>query len=410
MGEVQPKGRKAVLAAMKGYKPFIIRTGLGYSYKISITFSLLWIILVATPLLLGGAPPLTVATDITIWLLPLIVLVMTWFIKNSIDEFALMFNLFGERADDSAYGVMRAFSTEEECDKYRHKLKKAIFSPAELILGAITVLGVLVLLPPYWRWDMVSDVYYFGFHGPFIIASRWITYALDCFGGLIIGVGMWIVLGIIRSVSLMGSADIVPWIDVKAVLSSRRPMTTQDRVSNLKRTMKFFEFHRSVREIGAFMYRFCLKLIIIALIWVVYAAILDFRTYQQIQLGTMLGSIALMLGIFALFIIPQFSIHNLLTKYKGGVMQDMDVAYEQVQSAFLESMYDQGYFKPGMAWKDRSEVREDSEVINGMISHVRSMGTWSFSFPTALKLLGAAALPLATAILQAFGGVFGIHL
>jgi hypothetical protein len=66
-------------------------------------------------------------------------------------------------------------------------------------------------------------------------------------------------------------------------------------------------------------------------------------------------------------------------------------------------MQDPDYLKGYSTWKDRAEIREDSQVVKEMLSHVKGMGVWSFSFPTVLKLVAATALPLLAAILQALG-------
>jgi glucan phosphoethanolaminetransferase (alkaline phosphatase superfamily) len=157
-----------------------------------------------------------------------------------------------------------------------------------------------------------------------------------------------------------------------------------------------------MRSIGVFMYRLCVKIIIVGFLIVLMflSSDLFFTPSGLVSLRSIVVSLVVMLGVFGMFVIPQMSIHNFLLGSKESVLTDLNTGYEDVQRALVQSINDPNYLKNQSRWKTHSEIIDHASALDRMISHVKSMGTWSFSFPNVLKLLAAAALPLLTAILQ----------
>nr|MDO8135630.1 hypothetical protein [Candidatus Njordarchaeum guaymaensis] len=170
----------------------------------------------------------------------------------------------------------------------------------------------------------------------------------------------------------------------------------------VSRAPSFFVLHTSVREIGVFMYRICLRIIIVGFILVLWYILADLTNLGgRVSITTTVVSPSILLIASLLFIVPQMNIHGLLTRFKDRTITELEAAHDEVRSAFLASMGDPKFFEKEKRWKTRQEIREDSSTIKDMISEARAKGTWSFSFPAVLKLFGAAALPLLTVLMQA---------
>nr|MDO8099968.1 hypothetical protein [Candidatus Njordarchaeota archaeon] len=385
------------------YDSILVKTGLGYKYKQSIAFVIICVTGITVPLLLGNVPVSAIVSD-AIWLSrPFVFIFMVYLLKNTINEFSAMFDLFEKKPVDSSQGVMGMFLSAEKCNEFRRRVRRTVFSPAEWFFGVIGAVGMTAGQHYLYSTNPQYVVGAFGtYNNSFTLVSWWIVEAWNAVFGFLLGAGVWIIFGIVASVFFIRGRGVVPEKIENRVLTRKNP-TLQERRENLKDTMKFFEFHRSVRQIGDFMYRLCVKIIIAGLIWVLTLIYIDVVEMQlgRVGAGGITISIIIMLAVFALFVIPQFTIHKLIVTFKEGVSLSLNVVYESTSEAFLLSLFDPEFLKEEAKWKNRGEVGDDSQVILNLMNHLKNMGAWSFSFPTALKLLAAATVPLITAILQA---------
>jgi len=405
MAEGSSNQRPPTITEEKAHRPIILRTGIGYKYRPSITFCLVVLIVYFVLLLVAGVPFLVISSDFATWLSLVLILFTTYIFRNTILEFDAMFNVFGESREDRTSLVKGIFDSEDEFRRYQLRLRKTIRSRLDILLGILGVLAVIAIGPTYWGWTNFIEIEFHGYLNSLTTVTAYVALITVMFEGFLLGAGGWIVLSIIMAVSLIGRSLRRRAPQTAIIAEDERKPRSQDRLGNLDITSQFFEFHRSVREVGAFMYRFCLKLTLLAFVWITFYISIDLfiRRTGYVDPGTMQASIVLMLVIFAFFVIPQLGTHGLLARKKDDVIRQLDRAYGRINSAFLQSMADRDFLKQSTIWKDRAEIREDSQVIKEMLNHVKGMGVWSFSFPTVLKLIAATALPLLAAIVQALG-------
>jgi hypothetical protein len=396
------------------YKSVIVRTGIAYRYKTSLIFMIVTMIAAEPPLFLSIVPTYLALIDTISWTIyPVVVMFMTYIMKNTIDDFTKMFDLFEERVYNPSDRIMRIFPSKTEFNAFRIKARGLIFSSKELVFG---LLGALVITIAYHPWDWhvgpAGGLDYLGYNDMWTAIRAWIILPYNAIVCFLLGAGLWVILGIIVSISLIGRAGVVP----KSVLEdTSHSDTAPNRATDLgtkARITYFSEFQDSVRQVGVFMYRFCSKIIVMAFILVLLLIMVDvgFTTAHQIQPGTTFVSIAMLSLVFVLFVLPQLSIHNLLVRFKERIMLDLNVVYEETQRALVQSLHDPNFFKVQSRWENGSQIRGDCEIIDRLLAHVEKTGTWSFRFPAVLKLIIASALPLLTVILQTLASGLLQHL
>jgi hypothetical protein len=390
-------------SSSQSYRSIIKRTGIGYKYKTSAIFALLWIIGQETPLFLAGVPAYLIVTDYTAWLIPIATIFTAYAVRNTLDEFERIFNLSDVQSSQQRKDISRIFASDAKYEEFRSKVKATVFSRRELFFGLLGMLVAAWILSPWASWQ-AGPIAGWGYRGTInsITSLRAIIGLTFCLiAGFFVGAGFWIVLGIITSISLIGSQRRPEGATEKSdegdYFSPRKEKDGKE-----ERIVYFATFHSAIREIGTFMYRFCVKLIVIGFFLVagLMLGAYIFAHPGELVATDLISPVVVLLVVFVLFVIPQLNIHDILKHSKEDALSDLEGAYAEIQNAFLDSMRNPHYFESQTRWKTKGEIRDDSMIIDRMIVQVSSMGDWSFSWPTVIKLLAAAAVPLLTAIVQ----------
>nr|MDO8133280.1 hypothetical protein [Candidatus Njordarchaeum guaymaensis] len=409
MGETDSPGRDPyedvgpLLDKIPWYKPLLVRVGIGYRYKPTIIFSVLWVATEEIILLLGGVPPLVVFTDSGHILVPVAVIFSAYIMRYMINWFCRSFNLLKARDDDPEHGMGKMFPKTEAFEKYRKEVVRRIFTRKELLFSLIAVPGVINLAQPWaWQWALHGGLDYLGrYLNEFTAISAWVDLFWLATAYCFVGAGMWVILGIMWSIRSLGKV-VIP----KGRREGRQHVdtTTSEELSDPQKLSLFWRFYESVTEIGKFMYSLCLRFILAGFIYVSIVILGDLlkNPLGQVSPTGTLASIGVLSVAFGLFVFPQLSIHNALVRYKEQASLVVHDLQRELETSFVKALDRlESLGEEKSKWKTKQELWEDSRIIDETVKHVDSVGTWSFRFPSVLKLLGAALVPLITVIGQA---------
>jgi hypothetical protein len=376
----------------------INRIGAGYAWPPTVIYVALGIIISVLPLVLGGVPFSLIATDFLSWMI-LVVPFITYVMRSTLNDF---------RTTLREPSIKEAFPEDGYVtDKHNesHKLDACgVWNTAKELnplkwqglYGVIFAIALVLVVQP-WNWPMVpfGGLDYRGIANGFTAArdymiSFWVV-ALAFF----VGVDVSFILGMIFNARAISTIKAGSQASNDSKISENRSRLT-------KVDVHFFDFHSAVTEIGGFLYRLCVKVIvggfIVVLAFITYDTL--FTPVGQVSFSGVTVSIIVMLGVFALFVFPQLSIHSSLKKAKSDTLKTLRKLYGEMQKDLIESINNPKKLKEGSKWENNGQIIDHATALDNLITHVKDMGDWSFSWPTALKLLAAAAVPLITAIPQ----------
>lgn len=171
----------------------------------------------------------------------------------------------------------------------------------------------------------------------------------------------------------------------------------------------FYEFQRGNRKIGEFLFNIATILIVVCisagiLLWVVDSLNLLSSFFSGSLL--IMDIIIFIFGLVALgiFILPQFTLHRFLKKFKYTLIDKFAVLNSRLEYLYFESFKNPSALnKIDEKWKNRQNLVDDMNFIKEKQNEVKNYGTWSYDFPEVMKLILVVASTLIPLILPFFG-------
>ncbi len=153
-------------------------------------------------------------------------------------------------------------------------------------------------------------------------------------------------------------------------------------------SITYLDFQRRNRLIGAYLFNFSFRLIIFFLI-------LATGSIFTVQVGIWTGEVTLLISILALiavlvFFIPQYSIHSILKKTKGILIDVLRHLHDHLREEIGDHLYSTEPISP-----ESLEFKlKKLEYAKTSLLEIGELGTWVYDFPEIMKLVAAAALSL----------------
>lgn len=388
------------------------RIGVGYSWTPTIVFVAVGIVVSLAPLILGGVPLYLIATDLLSWM-ALVVLFIPYVVRGTLKDFDLTLEKVHdtgvfpeeEKGDNKEETKKNKRETETTKEKDYWALARGVMGRWQKVAWGVGLAMALFIVLQPWNWQMkpFGGLDYRGVVNGFTAARDYLVLAWVMGLAFFLGVDIALIIGmIINGTSLPKIALNQNETNVNSIKGSKSDTLAVDT--------HFFDVHSAVTDIGEFMYRLCVKLIlggfIIVLAFIVYDML--FTSAGQVSLNGIFVSIFVMLGVFTLFVLPQMSVHKSLKEAKNKTLKELRKHYGAMQRDLIASIKNPKNVQKETKFETSQELIDHATALDNLVNHVQNMGDWSFSWPTALKLLAAAAVPLLTALLQfAASGLLG---
>lgn len=387
------------------------KTGIGWKLKPTIILAVIFfgIPLIAYPLsyLAAGYPEFAgVAFWNDFWLylfFTFLTIFLTKLIGYSLSKFDRFLRPYGEER----IKIMNLFIDKLEFLKFSVRSFEKIYSAMWIYFGFIGFLGKLsydiyllsnfplyqnMLLAPLPEWTAIFN--FIRNIGIDLIIFQMITF----FGALIYGLFQLGSLGRDpRSLSItpyknMLISIIENVIDAFNYYEKSVPQAKSVPKKEIKFVGKtYFEFQRANREIGEFLFR--IALIIILFLIFFQASISVLLSFNFIQspltlfyfiLFTILAIILICVSV-VIFIFPQLYIHRILKDFKNNLIDVYYTLASRLEYLYYASMINQEILKDKAEWESRRAILKDISRLESNIETVRSFGTWSYDFPNKIK-------------------------
>jgi len=354
----------------------MVKTGLFYNFKKTILF--FWIFYI----LMWGC---WVLSDIELWLDVFSLTFVIQTIGAFLSIIATIFLVRGtrdgvrkitfEKPDD----FRNLFCHDYYFDKYRYELDRRINSTrckylGLILMGIIEIFHILDFIPHIYTSFIKQD--WLAVIGFITNIIWWVVFYFFIF------IVVYQVLIVIITIAQLGThvkqLSITPFL--KLDFEKLTKINTDDMVT-------YLQFHRYTRIFGEFLFKFTLKVII-------FIVCMDLAF---MHMGGIIVSL-LMFGTFfcvSIFILPQFSIHNILKKTKNKIIIFYEDLYDKIKLEIFKIYASEK--KEGLQDKI-SQV----EFIKAEIKFTDDLGTWAYDFPKVMRLVYAACLSFIPLVIEIF--------
>jgi hypothetical protein len=153
----------------------------------------------------------------------------------------------------------------------------------------------------------------------------------------------------------------------------------------------YFEFQRANREIGEFLFKIALTIILFLIFFQVSISVLLSLNFIQSPLTlfyfntfTILSIILIFVSVI-IFIFPQLYIHRILKEFKNELIDVYYTLASRLEYLYYASMINQDILKDKAEWDSRRAILKDISRLESNIETVRAFGTWSYDFPNKIK-------------------------
>ena len=153
----------------------------------------------------------------------------------------------------------------------------------------------------------------------------------------------------------------------------------------------YFEFQRANREIGEFLFKIALTIILFLILFQVSISVLLSLNSIQSPLTlfyfntfTILSIILIFVSV-VIFIFPQLYIHRILKEFKNELIDVYYTLASRLEYLYYASMINQDLLKDKAEWDSRRAILKDISRLESNIETVRAFGTWSYDFPNKIK-------------------------
>ncbi len=316
---------------------------------------------------------------------------LTKWARDHADE---LYNPCSVTENPKSQELLNSFINEREMMDFKRKARGLLYSRMEilivLILAPLAIVMSFSPLPAYVAAALPS--FYASFQ-PVNVILTWMP--MLC----ILGSAVSFYVGIVRVMLLLARER-----QDFAIFHFSERLKTDEEV-NIKNLFKskpvvFSEFEKVMRDIGMLLYDICLRLLFVGIAMSILLMV--FWTIIGIPIiATMVMSIAILIVVLMLFMIPQFKVHELLGDVKEKMTFGFKRIFDNVTLEYLTVIKMRLPFKEFQCWKDKYDMRKDIEMLRAIYEDIEAVSTWTFNFPAVFKLIGAGIAPIVVVIVQA---------
>nr|MDO8085419.1 hypothetical protein [Candidatus Sigynarchaeum springense] len=389
----------------KRYKPLIERLGILDRPKLVIVYLLVFMAfefskdvlellnaqLAPNPALVFNDAILALGINSIIFVMGIAIASLT---KYSRDRTNVLYNPTSVLENPQSQELLNSFINEREMMDFKKKARGLLYSRKEvLVIIIITPLSIFIAcapLPPYIAAALPSI---YALMQPVNLLFTW--FPILC----ILGSAVSFYIGIVRVMLLLARER-----KDFAIFHFAERLKTDEEV-NIKSLFKskpvvFSEFEKMMRAVGMLLYDICLRLLFVGIAMSIILMI--FWTILGIPiLATMALSIAILVVVLMLFMIPQFKVHELLADVKEKMTFGFKRIFDNVTLEYLTVIKMHKPFEKFGSWENKEDMRDDIEMLRDIYEDIEAVSTWTFNFPAVFKLIGAGIAPIALAIVQA---------
>lgn len=117
-----------------------------------------------------------------------------------------------------------------------------------------------------------------------------------------------------------------------------------------------------------------------------------YMTWGELNIGFVLGLIALATAVVFLFFFPLGTVHNLMLHSKREFLQAMDKEYIILSNNLFNSIKE--------SEEDINELKENAETLEGMYEQAKQMPVWPFDLKIIFKFFTVLLGPLAFIVIE----------
>ncbi|MFX0201116.1 MAG: hypothetical protein ACFFCW_33780 [Candidatus Hodarchaeota archaeon] len=346
---------------------------------------------------LGGYIDLVVAelpATGTLWLFLLYLLFIMRFV------FRYVRNTFGLNSTTIS-PLNTLFINDDAFKKYQEKVQSNLFGKEKIFLFWCTIFSV-----GYYAFTelFISGTFgkpYGTVESPIGFLDYSFSFFMFGFIAFIIGDIIWIFLGILRSIHGIAAEKLTIAEYVNTLKSSMNVEGRGVGISDLgSNAFSYEQFHRQMKVIG----RFCLTLALLlmggaflyGIWWVIFI-----RLYNaQWMIGEV---ISLVSASFLYFVIPQWSLHQLLTKTKEDILNHFKDSYEAIKKTYMQKL---AIASSNIDDEDLVSIKEldllirRMELMKTVVSDTDEVSPWPYDLDQLLRLVVAGAIPFILILLE----------
>jgi hypothetical protein len=275
------------------------------------------------------------------------------------------------------------FLNYNEYETFRNKFYRALHSKKEII--------VIILLIGGMGYFMIS-----GFFNANI-------YSIIYIAGYIIGQILWILVFVGLASGLYYVFTVFYYffkfvprdkLSIKPYLEWFDDIVDSQKVKSRDFKTTLYSFQHDTRIIGAFLFSFFFKVIILLVIadFAIYLPALIFPEISTVfAIAWLPGTLVMVL----LFILIQFRIHSILKETKEDVLDGLTNLYNAFKLDLYQIFNDKN-------WEYQKGIMDQISFIKEEIAEIKKMGTWTYDFPAILKMVGAALVTLIPLLFEIF--------
>ncbi|MFX1469124.1 MAG: hypothetical protein ACFFB8_10710 [Promethearchaeota archaeon] len=230
-----------------------------------------------------------------------------------------------------------------------------------------------------------------------------------------------IIYGIFFFGSLGANSDVLSIKDYDIMLSNiinsisialqNNTQISETENSITKSGRSYYEFQRINTMIGEFLFKITIYLIVFFIfvtiaIWMISAlGLLKDSLIQWYFLFGVLSFFFMVISIL-IFIVPQYSLHKFLKKFKRKIIESFSVLIAQLESLYLNSIVSPSILSNIGDWKSRKELSKDIKRIENYVEKVKSYSSWSYDFPRKIKRVIIVGLSPIFPLISILRGLF----
>lgn len=292
--------------------------------------------------------------------------------------------------------LTRAFVNDAEAVDFKIKARKRLLSRKEwlyvLLFGGVFG-AVGFATPPASEVVQVQGVlasqltYY-------VVGTAWAFY------GLLLGSVLHFIVGVVQVMLLIARER-----EDFAIFHFAAEFATREAADYLgmfrEKPIIFSEFEAVTTMVGKFLYKICLRLLMVGI--GISVLLMGIWSFFGIDVAiTMAVSMAILVVVLGLFLVPQFAVHRLLADIKEKLVFAYKRIYDHAVLVYLTGVRESEPFQPVGCWETKKDMRADIQLLKTIYEDVESFSTWTFNFPAVFKLLGAGLAPVIVGVLQTF--------
>lgn len=363
---------KEQISKIVSYKPFALRTGILYNYIWILIYFVGWCTSIFLLLLHGYLFDINYYNTYfyphidTVIVYTTVYIVFNWIYRTTVKQTNNI--ILNEQK------FQNLFINDIAYEKFKNKFYKTVYNWKELLFMIPFLLLMVYNLPrEYFDTSEITIIYQIGF-----VLNKVLWYSVVLALG---SVAYYVVALFYRFFRFVGYKDLIIFNYLKWFRGLVKSPEVGEKIK-LKTTL--YSFQHDTRIIGAFLFSFFFKfiiLLIVADLSIFIPALIFPNVTTEASVYWLPGTLICMI----LFVVSQWKIHAILSKSKEDVLDGLMEIYNLYKQKIYEIFYEEKY-------AEKKGLMDQITFIKSEIEEISKMGTWTYDFPAILKMIGAALI------------------